>query len=72
MGSQMANALTFASGFRFMTFSTAEAPRRHVVQVGDSKAMTRTCPEAALKSFLNWANEAESSSVRADAGTGPK
>lgn len=66
IGSHTAKTATLASGFRLRTFWTAEAPRRHVVQVGERSAIMRTLPAASLNSFFSCANEFGSRSVRAE------
>ncbi len=54
-GSQITNTRTLPRSFRRSTFSTAEAPRRHVVQVGESRTTTRVRSAAASNSRWNAA-----------------
>src|SRR6266700_4222220 len=51
-GSQITKVRTCLPARSARMWSTAEAPCRHMGQVGDKSSRTRTSPFAALKSFL--------------------
>jgi hypothetical protein len=53
IGSQTINTRTSRDGSSFSKPSMAEAPRKHVGQVGESRASTRTCCAESSKLFSN-------------------
>ena len=53
IGSQTTSTRTFGSEWRSRSFSTAEAPRRHVAQVGDSSKTRRGASAASSKAASN-------------------
>lgn len=68
IGSHTTSTRSFRCGYRAINCSAAEAPRRHVVQVGDSSSTTRGTPLSPSKAV---SNSLKSPSVSVNSGGCP-